>query len=123
MRRSKSKGGFPSDELLLAAAVETQLRDVSHDSPIRRETILAMATDVGGRPARTLCDRRPRGTPGGRARYFGSSTDLRFQIEAAYSRTERSDENFPIRATLRIDCRVHALRSCHISLTRRCASE
>jgi len=34
-----------------------------------------------------------------------------FQIFSAYSRIERSDENFPVRATFRIDMRVQALWS------------
>jgi len=40
--------------------------------------------------------------------YFPSSTVIgwTFQISSQYSLIERSEENFPIRATFRIDIRV-----------------
>jgi hypothetical protein len=45
-------------------------------------------------------------------------TGWTFQMSSQYSVMDRSDENLPLRAVLRIDIRVHASVSCHAALTR-----
>jgi hypothetical protein len=41
--------------------------------------------------------------------HFATGKGVTFQIRSQYSRIERSEENFPIRATLRIALRVHPI--------------
>jgi len=61
----------------------------------------------------------PRCTPDGSGKVPCTGT---FQISWAYSRMVRSDENHGIRATLRIEARVHAGTTCQRVSMPRCAS-
>ena len=45
-------------------------------------------------------------------------TGTTFQMSSQYSAMARSEENFPLRAVLRIDIRDHATGSCQAALTR-----
>ena len=60
---------------------------------------------------------RPR-TAQGPAGYTVTVTGTTFQMSSQYSAMARSDENFPLRAVLRIDIRDHAAGFCHAALTR-----
>jgi hypothetical protein len=50
--------------------------------------------------------------------HYGTRTAVTFQMSSQYSVIARSEENFPLRAVLRMDIRVQASTSCQAALTR-----